>query len=502
MNTDSIDLEHLLLIDIDALRADVFADVVQQGLLPNLGQLMGGSEMAHGVQIPALSTAPSITFCAQASLFTGAHPNQHGIPGNQFFDRFGDGPSGKPRFYAFDVGDTLEVDDAVQVFTHNLAGDRLQVPTIYERMAELEKTAVIAGNMYANGANTWLKPSLAKLGRFLKGGNLFGMTPEAYDRHILTQLLNHIRKNGLPNIITLYFMGLDFTSHEKGPSAQADYLINHVDPMVGELWDAMIASQPDAQKSTLVAVFSDHGQIEVIHDDRHSLKLGFPFDREMAQFFDALGLDVHDFPNEAPNCNAVLALNGGTAHVYLHHHSETWQTPPNFKKDVLPVAHAFWEAHETGKYSIDMQGTLSGVLVRNVAQHGWEASYQAFTPSGDLLPLETWFDQQPSTHYADPINRLAHLTGLYSGDLMLISNYAEQFYFGAEHKGVHGGLHPDDSQATLAFGWPGQTETNWQRISTNITNAINQRCQDEGNRQPCITDLVTGLTAVTDQFWI
>ena len=497
-----MNLEHLLLIDIDGLRPDVFAAALQQGMLPNLAKLLGSCELGQEVIIPALSTAPSITFCAQASLFTGTHPKQHGITGNQFFDRFGSESSGNPRFFAFDVGDTLEFDDAVQVFTHNLASNQLQVPTLYERMAQRGKTAVVAGNMYGSGAAKWLKPDLPKLGRFVKGGRLFGMSPEAYDRHVLEKLIRYIEANALPDIITLYFMGLDFTSHKQGPAAQSQYLIDHIDPMVGELWAALRAKQPDVQKDTVVAIFSDHGQIEVIDDDRHSLKLGFPFDREMAQFFDALDLDVHDFPNEAPNCNAVLALNGGLADVYLHHHTGTWQSPPDFAKDVLPVGLAFWEAHQTGRYAIDMQGTLSAVLVRNVEQAGWQAPFAALTPAGKLLSLETWFAKQPAALFADPVNRLHNLSGRHSGDLLLLSNYADQYYFGKEHKGVHGGLHPDDSRATLAFGWPGLPADSWQATAAMIRGAIEERCLAEGERQPCITDLLTGVMAVADQFWV
>ena len=136
-------------------------------------------------------------------------------------------------------------------------------------------------------------------------------------------------------------MGLDYTSHKLGPAAQASYLIDHIDPMVGELWAAMKAQEPTAANSTIVAIFSDHGQIEVIDDDRHALRLGFPFDREMAKFFDAIGLDVHDFPNEAPNCNAVLALNGGLADIYVHHYAGTWQTPPDLCGMSCPLAAPF-----------------------------------------------------------------------------------------------------------------------------------------------------------------
>ena len=40
--------EHFLLLDIDALRPDVFATALQQGYLPNLGQLLGGPDLNMG----------------------------------------------------------------------------------------------------------------------------------------------------------------------------------------------------------------------------------------------------------------------------------------------------------------------------------------------------------------------------------------------------------------------------------------------------------------------
>jgi predicted AlkP superfamily pyrophosphatase or phosphodiesterase len=121
----------VLLIDIDGLRPDVFSAALGNGRLPNIERFLGGLQLAKGVQLPVLAPAPSITFCSQASLFTGAHPGQHGIPGNQFFDRFGSRNQGVPRHYAFDVGDTLAADDAVLVFTQGLASNCLCVPTLY-----------------------------------------------------------------------------------------------------------------------------------------------------------------------------------------------------------------------------------------------------------------------------------------------------------------------------------------------------------------------------------
>jgi hypothetical protein len=167
-----------LLIDIDGLMADVFSDSLSSGRIPNISQLVGGKDMSTGIQIPVLAPAPSITFTSQASLFTGMHPSQHGIPGNQFFDRFGTHSDGKPRYYTFNVGDILAVDDAVLVFSQGLASNCLTVPTIYERFSDWGWRSVVAGPMYAKGADYWLTPSLVDIARFSKGRNLFGMSSE------------------------------------------------------------------------------------------------------------------------------------------------------------------------------------------------------------------------------------------------------------------------------------------------------------------------------------
>lgn len=487
----------ILLIDIDGLRPDVLQRALRAGNVPNLARLFRGSELPRGLWVEAVSSAPSITFCAQASLFTGKHPAEHGIPGNQFFDRFGTNNNGVPQFFAFDVGDTLEVDDAVQVFTNGLASERLQTPTIYERLAVQSLDSVVAGNMYAEGANTWLKPSLLNLARFTRGGSLFGMTSAHYDGQILSQAVEYLAKNGMPDVFTMYFLGIDHESHKHGPTqGQMPYLVNHIDPMVGQLWDAVLAAIPDsARRNLIVVVVSDHGQIDVIRDDQHSLRIGFPFDREMGDLFTSLGLDVHDYPGEVPNCDAVMALNGGLAFVYLHNQAGHWGDPPHFQRDVLPVARAFWDAHQTGVHASDLHGALAGVLVRNVDDDGWMAPYYAFTPEGNLVSLEDWFATQPDDQYLDPVHRIRNFTGLYSGDMILISNYAEGYYFGGENSGVHGGLHPEDSRAVLSLGMPYAPEPYWVRVKAAMAAAVRDRCAAEGGRMACLTDLRTALNA-------
>lgn len=484
--------KHILLLDLDGLRPDVFKAARRAGTIPNIARLFGGSHFDRSLTIENVAPAPSITFCSQACLFTGAHPSQHGIPGNQFFDRFGTTTNQTPSFYAFDVGDTLEVDDAVQVFTHNLAGGRLQTPTYYKRMKKHGLTSLVAGNMYGYDATEWIKPLLSNIGRFTKGGSLFGLSSADYDGAIVDNVIDYLDSEGMPDILTVYFMGIDHDSHKYGPDSQAAAL-EIVDGLIGRLWDKIIEK---AQGSILVALFSDHGQIEVLPEDKHSLKIGFPFDREMAYFFDALGLDVHDYPGEDPHCDAVMALNGGTANVYLHNKKGHWWDVPEFERDVLPIGRAFWEAHATGKYATDLENAVAGVLIRNVEKDGWEAPYHALTPTGDILSLADWFRQQPAGLYVDPVNRLNHFHGRFTGDLLIISNYAEQYYFGGENTGVHGGLHPDDSLATLLYGWHGVSRDNWQAAENAITTAISRRCRQENGRMPSTVDMLTGIEAV------
>ena len=489
--------QQILLIDIDGLRPDVFRKALDDGKIPVLANLLGGADLSRGLQVDALAPAPSITFCSQASLFTGAHPKEHGIPGNQFFDRFGDFNKGVPRHYAFDVGDTLAADDAVLVFTHGLASKSLRVPTMYEELAEQGYRSVVAGNMYANGADVWLKPSLIDIARFTKGGNLFGMSSADYDGEIIEETIEEIEQNGIPDILTVYLMGVDHESHHHGPEAQYAHLVEVIDPLLGQLWDVLVAA--DSNYAPLVAIFSDHGQIKVVADDKHSLRLAFPFEKEIGHLFDALGLDVHDFPGEDPDCDAVVASNGGLAHVYLQNRTGHWADKPEFERDVLSVSAAFWEAHTSGKYATELENALAGVLVRNVEKDGWDAPYQAFTPQGEILSLEDWFAQQDPELYVDPVNRIQNLASKMAGDLLLISNYAEGYYFGNILEGVHGGLHPDDSRATFFVGAPSMDADDWRTTRQRVGQVIDKRCQAEGGREPSTADLYTALKTILSE---
>ena len=489
---------YLLIVDIDGLRQDVFHHALSGRLIPNIAALLGDSA-AH---LNPVSPAPSITFCAQSTIFTGQHPDRHGIVGNQFFDRFGMRNGGKPRFYAFDVGDTLAYDDAVLTFSalpgmeNGLVGQALgpDAPTLYEMAAQQGKQSAVVYHMVSRGAQQWIRPSLVDIARFTKGGGLIGLTGAQYDGEMVQKTLALLESGSRPDVLTVYFMGLDHISHSEGPAAQQEYLARVVDPLMGKLADGLRSA--GMLENTLVAVVSDHGQIEVVPDDRHSLRLSFPFDREMGSLFDALGLDVHDKPGEGPNCDAVVASNGGLAQVYLRGKQAEWSDLPRYEEDVLPVARAFWEAHATGKYSQDVYGALSMVLARDVREGGWEAEYFAVTPQGGRVSIAEYLRQHPEIETVDAPGRLRHLAGPLSGDLVLVANYTDGFYFGDIHNGVHGGLHPQDSLAVASLGWLGADADGRRRLQEAAESIPADRRRSDGREQTNLADVLPVLIEI------
>jgi hypothetical protein len=480
--------ERVVIIDVDGLRADVYHQALEEGGLEHFARLVGPPDQPTAHHVPVLSVAPSITFAAQASIVTGAHPARHGVPGNECFDRLGRISDGVPRHFGFDIGDTLAVDDAVAVFSDGLA-DRLlnpDTPTIYESAAARGKSSLVAYHMYARGAQTVIRPDLVKIARFAKLTGRLGLEAGRYDAGMLDRLLGALRRaDSKPDLIMVYFMGLDHHSHLHGPDTQASYLREVVDPQVGRLLDELAAL--NLFEGTLFVILSDHGQLATPGDDARTIRLGFPF-----------GLDLHARPGEDPNVDAVVGLNGGLAQVYLRHRHGEWSAVPRFEQDVLPVAQAFHEMNETGKYRQELQGTLELILIRDAAGAGsWEVGYQAYLGDGQTQPLADWLRDHPGYPYADAANRLKWAASSMSGDLILAARAEEGYYFGKPGlKGVHGSLHRGDSAAVLTFALPSGSSAEVDWLHEGVDRVIGDRCAAEGDRQPSIADMAPVLRAL------
>jgi hypothetical protein len=386
------------------------------------------------------------------------------------------------------------VDDAVGVFTDGLASQFLnsETPTLYEMAAKRGMSAAVVHHMYARGADTWLPPGIVEIARFTKGKGVLGIAPGEYDGAMLDRLVGCLEAGNGPDTLTAYFMELDHHSHVHGPSSQPAYLRDVIDPCIGRMLDAL--ETHGMSKDTLFVLVSDHGQIEVAPDDRHAIRLGFPFDRELGHVFAALGLDVHDIPGEDPACDAVMGLNGGLGHVYLQHRAGRWADPPRYAEDVLPVAQAFFDMSQLGLYEEELQGSLELILVRDAEGEGWQGEYRVYLGGGRTQPFADYLENHSELDYPDGAARIRLAASAMSGDLILVAR--EGFYFSTPMTGMHGGLSRGESEVVLAFAWPDGTPDQVAWLRETISGVVADRCANEGNRQPSVADMLPAALAL------
>lgn len=500
-------LTRIVILNIDGLRPDVLAECLAGGAAPNLATLVH----PHYFSEPLLSAAPSTTFTCQGSLLIGAHPRRHGLAGNQFFDRLGGGGTGRAKHIGLDVGDALSYDDAVAVFTgkEGLA-DRLMptdMPTIFEAVGRLGWTSAALHFMYGRGATIWERPSLVDLARFKTGKGLFGLSPAAFDRRMVERFRRMAHRVGVPDLSLLYFMGLDTTSHRYGPSVQREYLEEVIDPLVGEI--LQILTHHKALQKSVFLIMSDHGQISVTADERHALRIGNLFSRGHESFgslVKGMGGQVHQFLVSEERSDVVFAPNGGLAHLYLRRPDAPWFESARFIDQVLPAARRLIRGGPTdGDPLIDPE-SLAAVLVRDTERSGWDAPYRALARSGELVPLEQFFEDPAFVGYSEPIARLNRLASSQSGDILLLANGERGFYFGAPYRGQHGGLSHHESNCSFVIGAPSLSHEEWKELETAI--AANLRAERHGDGRdfntladlaPMITNLVDEATRTTQR---
>ena len=315
-----------------------------------------------------------------------------------------------------------------------------------------------------------------------------------YDGAMLVRVIEHLEAGNQPDVLTTYFMELDHRSHRCGPASQPAFLRDVIDPGIGRLLDAL--EKHEMLENTLFVLASDHGQVEVVPDDRHSIRLGFPFDRELGHVFEALRLDVHDIPGEDPACDAVMGLNGGMAHVYLQHRAGRWADPPRYLEDVLPVARAFHQMNQTGKYEEELRGSLSLILARDAEHEGWQGKYRVYLSDGRTQPLADYLATHAELDYADAANRIRLAASSMTGDLILIANEREGYYFAGPMVGMHGGLLPGESETVLTFAVPGGSPDQTAWMQETVSSIVADRCANEGNREPSVADMLPTVAAL------
>jgi len=228
---EQLDKPYVILISIDGFRWD-YQDLAETPALDRIA--------ATGVRAERLLPVfPTLTFPNHYSIATGLYPVHHGIIGNYFPGRDGEG------FYAITRRETVQ-DGSWYL------GEPVWVAA--------EKAGMVTAAYYFVGTEAGID------GVWMSHWRAFDeeVSKAARVDQVLAWLAMPERER--PHLVTLYFEHVDDASHANGPgSGEGIAAIEAVDRELGRLLDG-IDSSPIAD-DTYVVVVSDHGQMRIYRSE-------------------------------------------------------------------------------------------------------------------------------------------------------------------------------------------------------------------------------------------
>ncbi len=498
----------VLVFALDGVGDHELREAIAAGGAPRMATLLGArsadeSLHDHGYAVPGvLSILPSTTLAAWSSIFTGEPAGRTGVPGNEWFARE------EMRFYAPAPVTVSEVEHALEVYTDDLMGRALRVPTVYERAGV---RSYVSLSQIHRGADLLTTPDARLLGELIVAtaqeigsGEEVGSDPYAkLDGSAVRSLLESIREHGLADLQVVYFPGVDLFTHaaESPIPDQLTYLREVIDPAVGAILDAYEARE--ALDETYVIFVSDHGHTPVIADDRHALGTGGggepPDILELAGFRPRL----FELNPAAEDFQAVLAYQGAIAYVYLADRSTCpaagtrcdWIRAPRLEEDVLPVVRAFDAANRTGAGVPQLRGTLDLIFAREPRPPGEDALPFRVWDGERLVDIGAFLAANPRPDLLELEERLAGLaTGPYghrAGDVLLLARSGterpieERFYFSDQYRSWHGSPTGQDSRIPLIVARRGSTGV---ELRERVRELVGER-----PTQLSVTPLILGL---------
>ena len=285
------------MVSIDGLRPAVYTRPDELGLaVPNLRRLAAGGAYASGV----VGVLPSVTYPSHTTLISGVPPRVHGIVGNTVFD-----PSGKSA-------------DAWLWYA-----SAVKSPTLVSALRAAGRTTGAVSWPVSVGMKAdflmpefWRTrsshPSDVELLRALATPGLFETAEAARGAPIVSPLDDRARtdlalavlRTRRPDLLLLHLLEVDSASHHDGLAAPATRdAIERADAQLGRLLAAL--EETGLASSTLVAVVSDHGFVEVEKAVRPNALLV------------EAGLVELDDKGEVESWRAWFHVHGGSAALYL-----------------------------------------------------------------------------------------------------------------------------------------------------------------------------------------
>ncbi|MEM9695924.1 MAG: alkaline phosphatase family protein [Myxococcota bacterium] len=471
----------VLLIALDGVGYESLREALESGALPRLGAALGPPRgdgvFEHAYSVPnVLSILPSTTVAAWTTAFTGVGVAEHGVSGNEQFDR----TSG--RFYAPAPVSVTSVADMMATFNDGLVGSMIQSPTLFEQLPG-RRCHVSLGHVHRGVAVFTAPTGLAFepiFSAFVRGAledepegtQLEGA--KGLDRGSVESLLEAVDEHGVPDLQVAYFPGIDLHTHvaRHALESQQDYLAEVIDPVVGALIDRW--REEGAWPSTWLVVTADHGHTPVLNDDRHSL--GPEGADEPPAVLERLGFTMRPLQVGVADgsYSAAIAYQGAMAYVYLADRSSCdptcdWTRPPRLEEDVLRVAEGFYRASAEGKYVPAMKGTLDLVLARASPPAGETANDFRVFDGQRLVDSDDFLQAHPRPKLLRLRERLHRLAagphGHLAGDVLLMARSGgdlpieDRFYFSGPYHSWHGSPKASDSHIPVLVAHPSRSAT-------------------------------------------
>jgi hypothetical protein len=472
----------VLVFALDGVGDEEMRRALGDGTAPNIANLVGLEQgefglYANGYAVPdVLSILPSTTYAAWSSLFTGEPASRTGIPGNEWFVRE------EMKFYAPAPVSVTENAHALEVYTDDLVGGALRVPTVFER-ADV-RSYVSLSHIY-RGADLVTTPSPTVLGDLVTAAarglaDAGEVSDEMYaklDRSSVESLVESIREHGVADLQVVYLPGVDLYTHatEHPLEDQREYLRDVIDPAVGEVLRAY--REQGALDGTYVLFVSDHGHTPVLDDAQHAL--GTEGSGEPPELIRRVGFRMRPFvlelDEDEQDYQATVAYQGAMAYVYLADRSTCpepgsrcdWRRAPRLEEDVLPVAHAFFEANRTGALIPELRGTLDLIFAREPRPPGEDALPFQIWDGERLVPIGEYLAANPRPELLELESRMEGLAagpyGHRAGDVLLLSRSGgerqieERYYFSDRYRSWHGSPSGQDSRIPLVVARPGSS---------------------------------------------
>jgi len=468
---------------VDGARADIFYEMLSQGLLPNVEK-----HVAKRGQIVknAVTVFPSTTGPAHAPFLTGAFPGPLNMPGIRWFDRR------KNSYQDYGPLAWLQFErDYVSPEAFAMNNDMSsKIKTIFERLKDLTTAAIF--EPITRGAKFVYPPLANVMAKVFGPLRLFTWehvdTLAARTFEIVYKCSALIKWMKLPSeppvFSAVYMPGVDEASHEHGPlSKNVRHAIQNVDKQIGHIAKTLI--DLDLYDKTSIVISSDHGL--------RPTSLHF----NLAKFLGTVGLDVRSFPvtflQGLGEFDATVAVSGnGMAHVYLaaegaeekafplQYIKHDWRRKPkledleNYKirkgrvniidlvRHLLPVQHVFVAENKTTfhVYSCDGHGVIKK---KGRNEHSYDVTegkdplgYASIVEDGKIaygewLDDREWISATCEAEFPDvPVQVSQIFESPRSGDLIINSRMGwDLMPESPPHRGSHGGLHAAEMKVPL-----------------------------------------------------